>query len=111
MKDKVRISWLVVAAVLLTTGMAAAKTVLWYHFNEGANGTKPSSGGTEVFENAADPGHLMGKAYAMNANSTNKNTDASFRPAYTNDSPDCDFWRAGTIPRPARAARTSVACT
>ena len=82
-----------VAAAVLTAGAASAKTVAWYHFNEGENGTKPASSGTEVFENAADPGSLMGIPYAMNANSTNTNTNAGYRPAYTNDAPGCETWR------------------
>jgi hypothetical protein len=85
----------IVAAVMggLITGSLSAKTVAWYHFNEGENGTKPASGGTAVFENAADPGSLMGIPYAMNASSTATNTDVGCRPAYTNDAPDCDTWR------------------
>ena len=85
----------IVAAVMggLITGSLSAKTVAWYHFNEGENGTKPASGGTAVFENAADPGSLMGIPYAMNASSTATNTDVGYRPAYTNDAPDCDTWR------------------
>ena len=85
----------IIAAALVVgmTGGLSAKTVAWYHFNEGANGTKPASSGTEVFENAADPGSLRGIAYAMNANSLATNTNDGFRPAYTNDAPDCDTWR------------------
>ena len=92
MKLRVR-SVALVAAVSLMAGTISAKTVAWYHFNEGDNGTKPTSSGTKVFENAADPGSLMGIPYAMNASSTNTNTSAAYRPAYTNDAPGCETWR------------------
>ena len=92
MKKLIRCASLVASAVL-GVGSLSAKTVAWYHFNEGANGTKPTASGTKVFENAADPGSLMGKAYAINANSMATNTNAGYRPAYTNDTPDCETWR------------------
>ena len=82
----------IAASLALTMGGLSAKTVAWYHFNEGENGTKPTSSGTAVFENAADHGSLMGVPYAINANSTVLNTYASYRPAYSNAFPVCATW-------------------
>lgn len=50
-----------VAIAAVVAGMLGlqAKTVAWYHFNEGANGTKPANA-QPVFVNAADPGSLDG---------------------------------------------------
>ena len=42
-----------VVAFALAVSPAMAKTVLWYHFNEGANGAI-ASGGEPVIQNAVD---------------------------------------------------------
>ena len=88
MKNLIRCAFLV-ASVVLGIGSLSAETVAWYHFNEGANGTKPT-GGQPVILNAADPTSLPGKPYVFTATRTISTTGNL--PAFTNDMPSCVSW-------------------
>ena len=81
----------VLAAVsLMAVCTASARTVAWYHFNEGANGTKPT-GGQPVILNAVDPDSLAGKPYVATGKAATSATGDNL-PAYTNDMPSCVSW-------------------
>ena len=71
-----------------------ARTVAWYHFNEGANGVKPTNG-QPVLVNAADPGSL--DAIPRVRRSWSKTIEyvensSTYLPVYTNDFPSCVSW-------------------
>ena len=81
----------VLAAVsLMAVCTASARTVAWYHFNEGASGTKPT-GGQPVILNAVDPDSLAGKPYVATGKAATSATGDNL-PAYTNDMPSCVSW-------------------
>ena len=82
------------AAVALAGAPASAKTVAWYHFNEGASGTKPANA-QPVFVNAADPGSLnatprVRKSWSTAIEFVDNNT--TYLPVYTNEFPSCASW-------------------
>ena len=80
----------VLAAVsLMAVCTASAKTVAWYHFNEGANATLMSGGQPSVL-NAVDPTSLPGTPYSINSSCVLDS--ANFMPRYTNDMPSCVSW-------------------
>lgn len=79
MKRKLH-SCVVAAAAVLTTGAVSAKTVAWYHFNEGASG-ETAAGGQPVVLNAVDPTSLAGKPYALTGTRTTSTTGNL--PSYT----------------------------
>ena len=66
-----------------------AKTVAWYHFNEGASG-ETAAGGQPVVLNAVDPDSLAGKPYVATGLRTTDTTGNL--PVYTNDMPSCVSW-------------------
>ena len=78
-----------IAAVVAGMLGLQAKTVAWYHFNEGANGTLMSGGQPSVL-NAVDPTSLPGTPYSINASDVLDS--ANFMPRYTNDMPSCVSW-------------------
>ena len=81
----------VLAAVLLmAVCTVSARTVAWYHFNEGASGTKPA-GGEAVILNAVDPSSLAGRPYVATGKAAT-NTAGDNLPAYTNEMPSCVSW-------------------
>ena len=84
-----KMSCVALAAVSLAACAASAKTVAWYHFNEGANGTT-ATGGQPVIINAADPTSLSGKPYALTG--TRATGDTGNLPVFTNDMPSCVSW-------------------
>ena len=88
MKKLIRCAVLVASSVL-GIGSLSARTVAWYHFNEGANGTKPA-GGQPVIMNAADPTSLSGYPYALTG--TRATGTTGNLPAFTNDMPSCVSW-------------------
>ena len=57
------------AATLAATPAARAKTVAWYHFNEGASG-ETAAGGQPVVLNAVDPDSLAGTPYELTGTRT-----------------------------------------
>ena len=73
----------------LAMGNLSAKTVAWYHFNEGANATLMQGGQPSVL-NAVDPTSLPGTPYSING--SNVLDPANFMPRYTNDMPSCVSW-------------------
>ena len=77
------------AAVAAGAFCLQARTVAWYHFNEGANGTTPT-GGQPVIMNAADPTTLSGYPYALTGTRTTGTTGNL--PVFTNDMPSCVSW-------------------
>ena len=80
-----------VAIAAVVAGMLGlqAKTVAWYHFNEGANG-ETMTGGQPIVLNAVDPTSLKGKPYSL-AGTRVFNTAGNL-PVYTNDMPSCVSW-------------------
>lgn len=85
-----------VAIAAVVAGMLGlqAKTVAWYHFNEGAIGTKPANG-QPVLVNAADPGSLdatprVRQSWSKSLQFLDDNT--TYLPVYTNDFPSCVSW-------------------
>jgi len=74
---------------LMAVCTASAKTVAWYHFNEGASG-ETAAGGQPVVLNAVDPTSLAGKPYALTG--TRNTSTTGNLPAYTNDMPSCVSW-------------------
>ena len=88
MKNLIRCA-VVVASAVLGIGSLSARTVAWYHFNEGANGTTPA-GGQSVIMNAADPTSLSGSPYALTGTRTASTTGNL--PSFTNDMPSCVSW-------------------
>ena len=89
MNIKAKAATVLAAATLATAPAARAKTVAWYHFNEGANG-ETAAGGQSVVINAADETSLSGKPYGITG--TLKKSDSTYLPVYTNDMPSCVSW-------------------
>ena len=83
---------LIAVAGAIMTQVICAKTVAWYHFDEGVSGEK-TSGGTPQILNAVDPESLKGRPYAMAANSLTVLTTGNLLPVYTNVFPSCVTWR------------------
>jgi len=81
-----------VAIAAVVAGMLGlqAKTVAWYHFNEGANGEK-ATGGQPIVLNAVDPIKLPGKPYVATGKAATSDTGNNL-PAYTNDMPYGVSW-------------------
>lgn len=80
-----------VAIAAVVAGMLGlqAKTVAWYHFNEGANG-ETMTGGQPIVLNAVDTTSLKGKPYSLGGTRV-FNTSGNL-PVYTNDMPSCVSW-------------------
>ena len=74
-----------IAIAAVVAGMLGlqAKTVAWYHFNEGANGTF-AAGGQPVVQNAADPGNLTGYPYRQKGCMDFGTAAGDYLPFYTN---------------------------
>ena len=80
----------VAAVSMLAACVAQAKTVAWYHFNEGASGTT-LQGGQPVVLNAVDPTKFPGKPYVATGKAAKSETGSNL-PAYTNEMPSCVSW-------------------
>ena len=80
-----------VAIAAVAAGMLGlqAKTVAWYHFDEGANG-ETMTGGQPIVLNAVDTTSLKGKPYSLGG--TRVFNTAGNLPVYTNDMPSCVSW-------------------
>ncbi len=78
------------AAVALAGAPASAKTVAWYHFNEGASG-ETAAGGQPVVLNAVDPTSLAGTPYVAKGKASVESTGNNL-PVYTNDMPYGVSW-------------------
>ena len=78
-----------IAAVAAGLSSLQARTVAWYHFNEGESG-ETAVGGQSVIINAADETSLSGKPYGITG--TLKKSDSTYLPVYTNDMPSCVSW-------------------
>ena len=68
-----------------------ARTVAWYHFNEGANGYA-STGYPGIVTNAAAPGTLTGHPYRQTGNMSFGGTAGAYLPTYTNAFPASLTW-------------------
>ena len=89
MKHTINRVLIATAAVAVGAFGLQAKTVAWYHFNEGANGTT-MTGGQPIVLNAVDPTSLKGKPYSLA--STRNLKESGNLPVYTNDMPSCVSW-------------------
>ncbi len=69
---------------------ATAKTIAWYHFDEGEIGTKPARG-EPVILNAVDNSLYPGKAYQRDGNYVIA-SGATYMPVYTNAFPASVMW-------------------
>ena len=70
-----------------------AKTVAWYHFNEGANGEIMAGGdGVYAVINAVDPASLSGRAYQIKSSAFGLMDSGSSMPLWTNGTPSCVSW-------------------
>ena len=70
-----------------------AKTVAWYHFNEGASGTV-MQGGEGVYDvvNSVDPESLKGRAYQITGTAFRLQDSGNYMPLWTNGTPSCVSW-------------------
>ena len=83
-----------VAIAAVVAGMLGlqAKTVAWYHFNEGAIGTKPTAGVASIV-NAADPGSLNATTRVKRSWQVEDWSGSStYLPTYYADFPSCVSW-------------------
>ncbi len=82
-----------VAAIAASLFSLQAKTVAWYHFNEGANGTA-MQGGEEVYAvvNSVDPESLKGRAYQITGTAFRLQDSGNYMPLWTNGTPSCVSW-------------------
>ena len=82
-----------IAAVAVGISNLSAKTVAWYHFNEGANGTA-MQGGEEVYAvvNSVDPESLKGRAYQITGTAFRLQDSGNYMPLWTNGTPSCVSW-------------------
>ena len=83
-------SALFAAMVGIVAMSASARTVAWYHFNEGANGYAPT-GYPGIVTNAAAPGTLTGYPYRQTGNMSFSGSGA-YLPTYTNAFPTSLTW-------------------
>lgn len=81
---------LVPVAVLLAVAVHA-KTVAWYHFDEGADGTSPA-GGEPVILNAVDPSTLPGRAWQVTGSGSSKSATGDYLPTYRDAFPKGLTW-------------------
>ena len=89
MKKLIRRAVLVASSVL-GIGSLSARTVAWYHFNEGANGYAPT-GYPGIVTNAVAPGTLTGYPYRQYGNMSFSGSGA-YLPTYTNAFPTGLTW-------------------
>ena len=68
-----------------------ARTVAWYHFNEGASGYAPT-GYPGIVTNAVAPGTLTGHPYRQTGNMSFGGTAGAYLPTYTNAFPASLTW-------------------
>ena len=86
MKHTINRSLIATAAVAAGAFCLQARTVAWYHFNEGANGYAPT-GYPGIVTNAAAPGTLTGHPYRQTGNMSFGGTAGAYLPTYTNAFP------------------------
>ena len=78
---------------VLVTDSLSAKTVAWYHFNEGANGTTMAGGeGVYAVVNSIDPESLKGRAYQITGTAFDLRDSGNSMPLWTNGTPSCVSW-------------------
>ena len=83
---------LIAVAGAIMTQVICAKTVAWYHFDEGVSGEK-TSGGTPQILNAVDPDSLRGTPYQMNSQATPvKVTSGEYLPVFADVFPNWVSW-------------------
>lgn len=80
----------IAATMLAAVPSASARTVAWYHFNEGANGYAPT-GYPGIVTNAVAPGTLTGYPYRQYGNMGFSGSGA-YLPTYTNAFPTGLTW-------------------
>ena len=82
-----------IAAVAVGISNLSAKTVAWYHFNEGANGTAMQGGeGVYAVVNSVDPESLKGRAYQITGTAFRLQGSGNYMPLWTNGTPSCVSW-------------------
>ena len=84
-----------VAIAAVAAGMLGlqAKTVAWYHFDEGANGEIMAGGdGVYAVTNAVDPASLSGRAYQIKSSAFGLMDSGNAMPLWTNGTPSCVSW-------------------
>ena len=80
-----------IAAIAAGILSLQARTVAWYHFNEGANGYAPT-GYPAIVTNAAAPGTLTGYPYRQTGNMAFGGSAGAYLPTYTNAFPTGLTW-------------------
>ena len=81
-----------IAAVAAGMFSLQAKTVAWYHFDEGAIGTKPTAGEASIV-NAADPGSLNATTRVKRSWQVEDwSGSTSYLPTYYTNFPSCVSW-------------------
>ena len=84
-----------IAIAAVVAGMLGlqAKTVAWYHFNEGASGETMTGGeGVYAVTNAVDSASLSGRAYQIKGNAFDLMDYGNSMPLWTNGTPSCVSW-------------------
>ena len=84
-----------IAIAAVVAGMLGlqAKTVAWYHFDEGANGEIMAGGdGVYAVTNAVDPASLSGRAYQIKSSAFGLMDSGDSMPLWTNGTPSCVSW-------------------
>ena len=77
----------------LAMGNLSAKTVAWYHFNEGANATAMTGGdGVYAVTNSVAPEALRGRAYQITGKAFDLKDSGGSMPLWTNGTPACVSW-------------------
>lgn len=76
----------VCTAAMLLVPHAKGETIAWYRFNEGTIGRRVGS--SVIIENAAKPGHLVGKCQQVDTNGAFSDSEVGFVPFSTNAFPN-----------------------
>ena len=81
------------AAVAVGAFCLQARTVAWYHFNEGANGAAMQGGeGVYAVVNSVDPESLKGRTYQITGSAFGLADSGNYMPLWTNGTPSCVSW-------------------
>ena len=81
------------AAVAVGAFCLQARTVAWYHFNEGANGAAMQGGeGVYAVVNSVDPESLKGRTHQITGSAFGLAVSGNYMPLWTNGTPSCVSW-------------------
>ena len=93
MKHRIDRFLITAAAVVAGAFGLHARTVAWYHFNEGANGTAMTGGeGVYAVVNSINPESLKGRAYQIKGSAFGLMDSGNAMPLWTNGTPSCVSW-------------------